>query len=92
MFELQDWAIASINSPREYIKKITAELDDKKKYLFSNFLKQLDESPVSASEQFELREEIAKSYREILNQKKMGQDNTSKNFTEEIENDEQQAA
>ena len=92
LFELHDWALASINSPREYIKKITAELDDKKKYLFSGFLKQLDESPTENKDQIELREEIAKAYQQILNQKKMNQDNVSKKTTEEMENDELQAA
>jgi hypothetical protein len=70
-FELYDWAVALINSPREYLKKITNELDDKKKYLFSNFLKQLDESPVPLKDQSEIKEAMAKEFYNMKMIKKM---------------------
>lgn len=71
-FELSDWAVVTINSHRDYIKRIVHELDDKKKYLFSNYLKQLDEEQVSLTLQTEMRETIAKKYREMMITKQNG--------------------
>ena len=69
-FELYDWAVAAINSPRDYMKRITSELDEKKKYIFSTYLKQLDETQVSLQEQIDLRDEMANKYRQIMVHKK----------------------
>ena len=52
------------------MKIITSELDEKKKYIFSTYLKQLDETQVSLQEQIDLREEMANKYRQIMVHKK----------------------
>ncbi len=64
-YDLSEWAMAVLNAPRDYIKKVTNELDDKKKYIFSTYLKQLDENQPPAKEQNDLREDIAKSFQFI---------------------------
>lgn len=69
-FELEEWAMAIINSPRDYIKKINSNLDDKKRYLFSNYLKQLDENNLDLLLQSEIREKIGKTFHQFkLHQK-----------------------
>jgi 3-methyladenine DNA glycosylase AlkC len=69
-FELSDWALASFNSPREYLKIITNELDDKKKYLFTSFLNQLDDSSTGLEKQAEIKEVIARRYYQLMMSKK----------------------
>ncbi len=86
-FDLSDWATVVINSPRDYLKRITNELDEKKKYLFSSYLKQLDENPVSAKEQIELREEMGKRFHQLMLSKSMNKNNTNKKDKEDDNND-----
>ncbi len=92
LFDLQEWALATINSHRDYIKRIINELDDKKKYLFSNYLKQLDDEQVQPSLQFELREKIAKRFREIQITKNNSNDKKNDSQDEHNENINTQAA
>ena len=70
-YELTDWAFAVINCPRDYIKRITSELDEKKKYIFSTLLKQIDENQLSIIEQVELREEMAIRFNQMMINKKL---------------------
>jgi hypothetical protein len=70
-FQMEDWAIALFNSPRDYMKKVTNELDDKRRYIFSMVLKQLDENHPTQIEQSDLREEIAKVFKTYMTNKKM---------------------
>lgn len=58
-FSIQDWALALINSSRVYIKQYADTLDEKKKYMFSVSLKNLDEKNIKAHEQMLIREKIA---------------------------------
>lgn len=58
-FSIQDWALALINSSRVYIKQYADTLDEKKKYMFSVSLKNLDEKNVKTHEQMLIRERIA---------------------------------
>lgn len=83
-YDITDWAMVVLNAPRDYMKKVSAEFDDKKKYIFSTYLKQLDENPPSLKVQGELREEIAKSYHAYLLQKK---NNTNSNDQDGIKNE-----
>ncbi len=68
-YDIQDWAVAVLNAPRDYMKRVTAELDDKKRYIFSNYLKQMDEGTSLTKEQNILREEIAKNFQTMTAQK-----------------------
>lgn len=87
-YDIQDWALAVLNAPRDYMKKVTAELDEKKKYIFSNYLKQMDEGTALVKEQSSLREEIAKNFQKMAAQK-----NVAKLTTEGTANEhENQAA
>jgi hypothetical protein len=70
-FKMEEWALVLLNSPREYMKKVTNELDDKRRYLFSTILKQLDESQPNLKEQSDLREEIARFYKTHMSNKKL---------------------
>jgi hypothetical protein len=45
-YDLNDWAISVINSPRDMSQVIYRILDDKKKYIFRNLLKSLDEQAI----------------------------------------------
>jgi len=90
-YDISEWAVVVLNAPRDYIKRVNAELDDKKKYIFSNYLKQLDENQPSIKQQIELREEMAKNYFHYLTQKQ----NTNKTNDQDginHENDSFQAA
>lgn len=87
-YDISEWAVAVLNAPRDYIKKVTHELDDKKKYIFSTYLKQLDENQPPVKEQNELREDIAKSFQLITLQK--AENNKFKN--EDKVNDENETA
>ncbi|MFY7992628.1 MAG: hypothetical protein ACOVP4_04985 [Bacteriovoracaceae bacterium] len=58
-FSIQEWALALINSSRVYIKQYADTLDEKKKYMFSVSLKNLDEKNIKAHEQMLIREKIA---------------------------------
>ena len=91
-FELESWAVATINSPREYLKKITNQLDDKKRYIFSTMLKQLDETQFDVKEQIELREEIGRKYRQLVNSKKNGKQKNDSQLKDEMNNEDNQAA
>lgn len=70
-YDLTDWAVAMFNAPREYTNPIYKILDDKKKYIFKNYLKQLDESVFDIKAQIELREEMAKKFKIFSDYKKM---------------------
>lgn len=91
-YDIYEWATAVLNAPRDYIKRVTAELDDKKKYIFSNYLKQLDENQPAFSEQSALREDIAKNYQMIAAQVKAGTKKTNDQDGMINENETAQAA
>jgi hypothetical protein len=57
---LDQWAIALFNVSRDQRKMIDEVLNDKEKYLLSESLKALDQSPPAKAEVGELRERIAK--------------------------------
>jgi len=86
-FDLQAWAQASINCPRELIKPIFKELDDKKKYIFRNILKQLDEEGVDLKIQAELREEIGKQFWSFVEHRKVHKEQVATVVNEETESE-----
>ena len=57
-FPLEKWGLVVINSSRSYMRQISDVLEDKKKMVFSNHLKQLDSS-VAMAEQSHWRRTIA---------------------------------
>jgi hypothetical protein len=59
-FSLEQWALAVVNSSRQYIKSVSDHLDDKKKIIFSSHLKRLDHNPPSLADQSNIRLIIAK--------------------------------
>jgi hypothetical protein len=89
-YSLSDWAIAVFNAPRDYIKKIRAELDDKKRYIFSTYLKELDETPPALGQQGSLREEIANTFKTHMIQKtaQVVRDELATNYQSQLNNKE----
>lgn len=73
-FSLDQWALALLNAPREYIREVFNNLDDKKKFLFSAYLKQFDERVPHPEAQGEIKEKIAAHFESLMkikeNQKK----------------------
>lgn len=59
-FSIQDWALALLNSSRIYIKQYSDTLDEKKRYMFSVSLKQLDDKNINSKDQVIVREKIAR--------------------------------
>ena len=57
-FPIEAWAYVTINSPRSYAKMVADSLDDKKKILFSSFLKGLDASPPAVADVVDWRQQI----------------------------------
>lgn len=68
-FGLNEWALALINSNRQYIKRLADTLDDKKRYVFSSALKRMDEHPPRTEDQIEMKERMANYYRKVIKQK-----------------------
>lgn len=62
-FPLDKWALAVMNSSRNYIRQVTDALDDKKKVLFSNQLRLLDGN-LSWEEQIQWRKSMAQALSE----------------------------
>ncbi len=86
-YDVSEWATAVLNAPRDYIKRVMNELDDKKKYMFSTYLKQLDENQPSIKSQIELREDIARTYFQYQSQKQ----NTKKTNNQDGMNNENES-
>jgi hypothetical protein len=61
LHSLDKWALAVMNSPRQYIKQITDVLDEKQKIVFSQYLKNFDNG-FNSGEQSNTRREIAQLY------------------------------
>lgn len=61
-FELNQWAIVLFNAPKNYVSLIKNCFDEKKKYLFSNYMKHLDENEFDYQIQNNIRENMAKIY------------------------------
>jgi hypothetical protein len=59
-FPLEKWALVLINSSRTYIKTVSDKLDDKKKMVFSTYLKRLDHGGVNFEEQNNWKHLMAK--------------------------------
>lgn len=98
-FDLSDWALALINSPREINQTFISHLDDKKKYLYRNILKQYDEAGFDLKMQIEMKEIMAKQFKIYLEGKKASGTNKGEisaeiniNNEEEIQNEDNQAA
>ncbi|MBC7715068.1 MAG: hypothetical protein H7177_17105 [Rhizobacter sp.] len=91
-YDIYEWATAVLNAPRDYMKKISAELDEKKRYIFSNYLKQLDENQPSFKDQSSLREEMAKSFQLVAAQKLAGNKQSNDNDGMANEDETAQAA
>lgn len=64
-FALNEWAVALINSPRQYIKRLMDTLDDKKRFVFSTQLKRLDDNVPQINEQIEMRERFAAHFKSL---------------------------
>jgi hypothetical protein len=62
---LHDWALALINSPRPYIKRVLDSLDDKKRFVFSSALKTYDDNPPQPTEQMVMKEKLATQYKNL---------------------------
>jgi hypothetical protein len=93
-YDLNDWAISVINSPREMSQVIYRVLDDKKKYIFRNLLKALDEQGFEAKDQIAIREEMAKNFRQFVEIKKQNAkiNKTESENVESEQNNEAEAA
>lgn len=55
---LEAWAFVTAHSPRSYVKMILDVLDDKKKIIFTGYLKKMDLDHVSISEVISSRDQI----------------------------------
>ena len=69
-FGLDQWALAIVNSSRQYKKSVSDQLDEKKKIIFSSHLKRLDNYPPTLIEQSIIRLTIAKYAEETYLSKK----------------------
>jgi len=58
-FSLEQWALSVVNSSRSYIKVIYEQLDEKRKVIFSSYLKNYDQNPPAIADQGEIRQTIA---------------------------------
>ncbi len=58
LFSLDRWALAVMNSPRQYIKQVSEVLDEKQKVVFSQYLKNYD-SNLNLTDQTNARKDIA---------------------------------
>ncbi len=58
-FSLEQWALSVVNSSRSYIKVINDQLDDKRKIIFSSYLKNYDQNPPEIVDQAQIRQTIA---------------------------------
>lgn len=85
-YDLNDWAISVINSPRDMSQVIYRILDDKKKYIFRNLLKSLDEQGFDVKEQITTREMMAKNFRQFIEIQKQNQ-KVSKTESEQVESE-----
>ncbi len=70
-YHLDQWALALINEPRTYIKKVFDELDEKKSYLFSTRLKTFDQGNFSQEDKKNLREKMATAFQYYLKEKEI---------------------
>jgi len=70
-YHLDQWALALINEPRTYIKKVFDELDEKKSYLFSTRLKTIDQGNFSQEDKKNLREKMATAFQYYVKEKEM---------------------
>lgn len=92
-YDLTDWALAIINSPRDMSQIIYRILDDKKKYIFKNLLKAFDEQGFDVKDQITIREDMAKNFRQFIELRKQANKNEVKtNNVESEQNDEAEAA
>lgn len=60
-FSLEHWALAVMNSPRQYIRQVMDALEEKQKVVYSQYLKRFDQG-FDASEQKEARRVLAHTY------------------------------
>jgi hypothetical protein len=92
-FGLEQWALAVVNSSRTYIKKISDQLDEKRKIIFSSHLKNLDQNPPSIIEQGECRQLIAQHAETYYTSKESTKDEelTNTNKVEKNNNNEKSA-
>jgi hypothetical protein len=58
-FSLDQWALAVVNSSRQYIRAVSDQLDEKRKVIFSSHLKQFDQNPPQVTDQSVMRQQIA---------------------------------
>lgn len=58
-FTLDQWALAVVNSSRQYIRAVSDQLDEKRKVIFSSHLKQFDQNPPQVTDQTAMRQQIA---------------------------------
>jgi hypothetical protein len=58
LFPIDRWALAVMNSPRQYMKQVSDVLDEKQKVVFSQYLKNFDSS-FSLNDQSLVRKDIA---------------------------------
>lgn len=65
MFSVVEWSLALFNVDRELRRLIEAELPDKQKFLFFQYLKKHDLAKPSAEIQGETRERIARAYHSL---------------------------
>lgn len=65
-FGHNDWALALINSSRQYIRRYTDTLDEKKKYVFSVALKRLDEQGSQFHQQMMIKEKMADQFKQMM--------------------------
>lgn len=87
-FQMEEWAMVLLNSPREYMKKVTNEFDDKRRYIFSTILKNFDENQPDFKEQCDLREAMANFFKVYSDNKKAaGVKNNEKTGNEVDEKD-----
>ncbi len=66
LYSIKDWAIVLFNTSRELRSKVTDRLDAKKAYLLSHHLRNLDNSKIDISIQVALRDNMAATYKGII--------------------------
>ena len=81
-YSLEQWALAVVNSSRNYIRSISDQLDEKRKVIFSSHLKQFDQNPPQVSDQSAIRQDIAQ-HAEVHFFSKVAEESVSTNQNEE---------